>query len=61
MADWVLIFHAFVSPPVYAPPVVIQDFQNQQLCEQAAETLAGKIKASDFNCIKIEKKAANYE
>lgn len=61
MADWVLIFQAFVSPTMYAPPVVIQDFQNQQLCERAAETLAGSIKLADFNCIKIEKQTISYE
>lgn len=61
MGDWVLIFQAFVSPTVYAPPVVIQDFQNQVLCERAAETLAGSIKLADFNCIKIEKQVISYE
>ncbi len=61
MADWVLIFQAFVSPTVYAPPVVIQDFQNQQLCERAAESLAGSIKLANFNCLRIEKQVVTYE
>lgn len=61
MADWVLIFQAFVSPTVYAQPIVIQDFQNQTLCERAAETLAGSIKLADFDCIKIEKQVITYE
>ena len=61
MADWVLIFQAFVSPMVYAPPVVIQDFQNQELCEQAAETLAGSMKLEKYNCIKVVKKVEHYE
>lgn len=61
MADWVLIFQAFVSPTVYAPPVVIQDFQNKMLCEQAAETLAGSMQLKDFDCIPIIKKTEHYE
>lgn len=61
MADWILIFQAFVSPTVYAPPVVIQDFQNQRLCEQAAVALAGSMKLANFNCLKIEKQTIVYE
>lgn len=61
MADWVLIFQAFVSPTVYAPPVIIQDFENRTLCEQAGETLAGSMRLKDFNCIEIIKKKEHYE
>ena len=61
MADWVLIFQAFVSPTVYATPVVIQGFENKTLCEQAAETIAGSMRLKDFDCIKIVKKTEHYE
>ena len=61
MADWVLIFQVFVSPTVYAPPVVIQGFENKTLCEQAAESLAGSMRLKDFNCIKIVKETEHYE
>lgn len=61
MADWVLIFQAFVSPAVYTPPIVIQDFQNKALCEQAAETLAGSVTLEKYNCIKITKRTEHYE
>ena len=61
MTDWVLIFQVFVSPTVYAPPIVIQDFQNKALCEQAAETLAGSVTLEKYNCIKITKRTEHYE
>ena len=61
MGDWILIFQVFVSPTVYVPPVIIQDFQNQTLCEQAAETLAGSMELEKYNCIKVVKKVEHYE
>ena len=61
MADWILIFQAFVSPTVYAPPIVIQDFQNKALCEQAAETLASSMTLEKYNCLPIQKRNEHYE
>ena len=61
MTDWVLIFQVFVSPTVYAPPIVIQDFQNKALCEQAAKTLAGSMTLEKYNCLPIQKRNEHYE
>ena len=61
MADWILIFQVFVSPTVYTPPIVIQDFQNKALCEQAAETLASSMTLEKYNCLPIQKRNEHYE
>ena len=55
MNNWILLFQVFITPTQYAMPMMIDNFDSQRLCEQAAESIKTQANAVNTICLPVQK------
>ena len=56
MNNWILLFQVFTTPSQYAMPMMIDNFDSQKLCQQAAESIKAQSQAVNMQCLPVQKK-----